>query len=126
MSTPRAFHFPQVEIRSISATVDRGLRFSVITGEIPDEHRGVFLSLQGINCEALITPHEREEGDEPILVDSDIKKKTPSERLRAVLYVFFQQRKKAGRFTGNFQAFYEEQLDLLIERCKAKLEPDDR
>lgn len=126
MNTPRAFHFPQAEIRSISATVDRGLRFSVVTGEIPDEYRGIFLSLQGINCEALITPHEREEGDEPIMVDSEVKKKTPSERLRSVLYVFFQQRKKSGRFTGSFQSFYEENMDLLIERVKSKLEPDDR
>jgi hypothetical protein len=122
--TPRSFHFPQVEIRSISATVDRGLRFSVVTGEIPDEHRGVFLALQGINCEALITPHEREEGEEALVVDSDVKKKSPSERLRAVLFVFFQQRKKAGKFTGTFAAFYEEQICLLIDRVKAKLDPN--
>jgi len=122
--TPRSFHFPQVEIRSISATVDRGLRFSCVTGEIPDEHRGTFLALQGINCEALLTPRDREEGDEAIVVDSEVKKKSPSERLRAVLYVFFQQRKKAGKFTGNFQAFYEEQIEILVEKCKAKLDPN--
>jgi hypothetical protein len=124
MTAPKAFHFPQAEIRSISATVDRGLRFSVVTGEIPDDSRGAFLKLQGINSELLISPHEREEGDEPVVVDSDVKRKSPSERLRAVLYVFFQQRKKAGKFTGNFQAFYEEQIDVLIERCKSKLDPD--
>lgn len=126
MNSPRAFHFPQIEIRSISATVDRGLRFSVITGEISDEHRGIFLSLQGINCEALITPHEREEGDEPILVDSEVKKKTPSQRLRNVLIVFFKQRKAAGKFNGSFESFYEEQIEMLIDRVKSKLEPDDR
>lgn len=121
--TPRSFHFPQVEIRSISATVDRGLRFSVVTGEIPDEHRGVFLALQGINCEALITPHEREEGEEALVVDSDIKKKSPSKRLHDVLYVFFQQRKKAGKFSGSFDDFYKENMEILIERVKAKLDP---
>jgi hypothetical protein len=121
--TPRAFHFPQAEIRSISATVDRGLRFSVVTGEIPDEHRGTFLKLQGVNTELLITPHEREEGDEAVVVDSDIKKKSPSKRLHDVLYVFFQQRKKSGKFTGSFQSFYEENMEILIDRVKAKLEP---
>lgn len=97
--------------------------FSVVTGEIPDEHRGTFLALQGINCEALLTPRDREEGDEAIVVDSEVKKKSPSQRLHAVLWVFFQQRKKAGKFKGTFEAFYEENMNLLIERVKSKLDP---
>jgi hypothetical protein len=103
--------------------VDRGLRFSVVTGEIPDEHRGTFLALQGINCEAIISPHERPEGDEPVFVDSDIKKKSPSKRLHDVLYVFFQQRKQAGKFKGTFDTFYSEQIEVLIDRVKSKLDP---
>jgi hypothetical protein len=122
--TPKSFHFPQIEIRSISATVDRGLRFSVVTGEVSDENRGIFLALQGINCEAIISPHEREEGEEPILVDSEVKKKSQSERLRSVLFVFFKQRKKAGKFTGTFDTFYTEQIEVLIDRVKAKLDPE--
>jgi len=56
-------------------------------------------------------PEERAELDE----------KSPSERLRNVLFVWFRQETEAGRFTGLFETFRREKMESIIEGVKKKL-----
>lgn len=50
--------------------------------------------------------------------DSMTGGKTPSQRLRAVIYVYWEQRGKKG----SFENFYRSTLETLIENIKEKLE----
>jgi hypothetical protein len=49
--------------------------------------------------------------------DNFDEKKSPSERLRAVMYVFFKEQKKQG----DFDSWYRGQMEKMIERYKEKL-----
>lgn len=49
--------------------------------------------------------------------DPDLQKKPASQRLRNVLYVFWSQKGKPG----TWEAFYNTQMEKLIERVKGKL-----
>lgn len=109
----KAILLQQAEVTSISARRDRSIRFSTETGELTDEHRAAFLALQGTNCRILIEPQEAVE--EPIEVKSDKEQKTPSQRLRSVLYVAFSK----GLFKSgeeDFQAYYSRHMDRICSK----------
>jgi hypothetical protein len=57
-------------------------------------------------------PEERAEVDE----------KTPSERLKAVIYVWYMQEFNAGKTLTSFEAFRKEKMEKIIEMVKSKLE----
>ena len=48
-------------------------------------------------------------------------KKSPSSRLRSVLYVMWEQRGSIGKF----DAFYEQKMEDFIEVVKSKLDPKE-
>lgn len=62
-----------------------------------------------------------EEGtpEEIIHVDSEREVKTPSQRLRAVLFILWQTEGKKGQF----ESWYQHKMETLIEHVKKKL-PD--
>lgn len=117
---PKGFHFANAQIGTISTRVDGGIGFRISTGEIPVENLAHFLSLKQQNVEVTIKPLDREEGDEPIEVDSELKRKSQSARLRDVLLVWHRQLGLAEPFSF----FYERQTNLIIEKIKSKLEPE--
>jgi hypothetical protein len=59
----------------------------------------------------------------PEKYDLEAGEKTPSQRLRAVLYVFWKQKRKEKGV--DFNSFYKEQMSRFIESVKEKLEPTD-
>lgn len=60
----------------------------------------------------LETPEEKAEVDE----------KSPSDRLRAVLYVWYTQETKNGTFVGLFDTFRKEKMEKIISGVKSKLD----
>ena len=62
-------------------------------------------------------PNEFQDKDIP-QEDAEDPEKTPSKRLRAVLFVLWQQTGKKGRF----EAYYHEQMEKIIEHIKSKLD----
>lgn len=52
-------------------------------------------------------------------VRRDIGGKTPSQRLRAVLFVLYQQ---SGQIDITFEQFYAQKMNALIKQLKTKLE----
>jgi hypothetical protein len=118
MTSPRSFHFANAQIGTISTRADGGIGFRVSTGEIPAEHLALFFALKQQNIELLITPLDRDEGDEAIEIKSEAEQKTPSQRLRACLYVWWEQLGKKETFTQ----FYEAQISRICEKIKEKLD----
>lgn len=56
-------------------------------------------------------PEERAETDE----------KSPSERLRNTLFVWYKQEVESGKFAGLFETFRKEKMEKIIEGVKSKL-----
>jgi hypothetical protein len=122
MTTPRSFHFQNAQIGTISTRSDGGIGFRISTGEIPAEHLALFFALKQQNIEVLITPLDREEGDEAIEVTSEAEEKTISQRIRAALYVLYKQK---GNELEPFRDFYEHWQCKWLEHIKSKLEPEN-
>jgi len=66
----------------------------------------------------LFSENDIQSGDVPKEQATD--NKTPSKRLRDVLFVLFAQ--EGGK--GDFELFYRERMEKLIEFVKGKLEPE--
>lgn len=52
---------------------------------------------------------------------AELDEKTPSQRLKSVLYVWFQQEINEGRYVGTFETFRRAKMETIIEGVKKKL-----
>lgn len=107
----------QVIITGIRSKVDKSLGISLTTPELTTNEKAIFMDLQGVNCDMLITPLD--ENVETEKINKEMDTKTPSQRLRAVLFVFYQQANE----TKSFEEFYKEKMEKFIDIVKSKLEP---
>lgn len=53
--------------------------------------------------------------------NAEVDTKSPSERLRNVMFVWYKQEVKDGRFVGLFETFRAEKMEKIIEGVKSKL-----
>lgn len=93
-----------------------GLRFS--TPELKPEEKTVFFELLNMNLKMLLQPEGSGEV-EMREVKAQFDYKTPSVRLRAVLFVLWKQSGEQGEFDD----FYRHQMNVIIEETKSKLAP---
>ena len=114
----KAILLEQAELTSIAARVDRSIRFSVVTGELTDDHRAAFFPLQGTNVKILIQPADCEQEPAMVVPKGDAESKSPSQRLRSVLFVYYKQLNAKE----SFEDFYARQIELVIEKVKTKLD----
>lgn len=101
-----------------STTADNAIRFSGVTPELDNAQKVALMNLHGKNVMLVIQPLG-EVPDEIIMVKTDIEQRTPSERLRGVLFI---QAKQLG-CENDFDRFYRTRMSEIIEAEKAKLEP---
>ena len=107
----------QAVIGTINAKVDRSISYRVSTSELTSEQKAIFMDL--INTAVNITIEPIDEPKAPLVkINTDLETKTPSQRLRAVLYVYFKQKNEGT----DFEAFYNARMNQLIEMIKNKLE----
>lgn len=107
----------ELQINRVSIKKDDSISFSASTPELTDDELGAFRKLTKTTVNALL---EAQEGSEQVL---EIKEKiddgrSPSSRLRAVLFVWWEQ---LGR-QDDFELFYRSKMETLIEGVKNKLE----
>ncbi len=88
----------------------------------PEEYMTVmgFRNTEGWLC---FVPNEDEKEIAFLVPETkaEVDSKTPSERLRNVMYVWFKQESEAGRYVGTFEAFRAERMEKIIEWIKNKL-----
>lgn len=118
--TPKAFHIISAQIGSVSTRVDKSVGFRVTTGELKPDMMAQLCGLSGLAVSLFIQPHEYD-GKDAVEVTSEAEPKSPSQRLRAVLFVWHKQMKS----TESFSSFYERQISLVIEKIKEKLDTCD-
>lgn len=107
-----------VILSSAATRSDGSLSLKFSTPELEASEKTAFFELLNLNLKLLLQPAD----GVPVElkeVKGQFDKKTPSARLRAVLFVFWKQ----ADGTGDFEDFYRKRIDDVIELFKKKLEP---
>jgi hypothetical protein len=110
-----------VLISSLATKVDGSIKVVLETRELSAQDSATLFELRGAEAWAFISPSEISAEDVKLpseKADPSIGQKTPSQRLRNVLYRVWQQR--GG--TTDFESFYRITLDGIIAKYKEKLE----
>lgn len=109
----------QANITSLTAKVDGSLGMRVVTPELSNDEKTEFFSIQNKNILLVITPIDEKIEDE-VKVSADMDGKTQSQRLRAVMYVYWKQHKQQSIKT--FQEFYDRAYEKLIDQYKEMID----
>lgn len=115
--------FP-AQIEGVSTRKDRTLRLTFGTQELTPDVKTTLFDLQNALCYVAVKPEdfgageiEQLEAHEAEFVDDN--RKTKSQRLRAVLFVNWQQNKRGF---DDFDAYYLAEMERIISHYKAKLQ----
>lgn len=100
-------------ITGIRAKVDGSLGITGTTPELSREEKVEVMELQNLNLTATFKPVDFEP-KEIKEIKGEFEGKTPSQRLRAVIFIYWQQKGEVG----DFDAFYKRQMEKLIDRVK--------
>ena len=103
-----------------SSRVDGSLSFRGSTPELTVPEKVAMMSLQGLLTEVLIYPKEEKNVD-VVEVATGLEHKTPSARMRAVLFLLW----KEARIDEPFEIYYLKRMNSLIEWLKSKLHNDE-
>jgi hypothetical protein len=108
-----------VILTSASTRADGSLSIRLSTPELPAESKTVFFELLNQNLKMLLQPTD---GTPAELHDvkGEFDRKTPSQRLRAVVFIWWKQ---AGEI-GEFDDWYRKKMDVLINYVKDQLKPE--
>ena len=95
-----------VIITGIRAKVDGSLGLSATTPELTPEEKAEFMRLQGNNLIATFKPLDEPKAPE-YKIDKELETKTPSNRLRSVLYVLWEQEGSKDEFDAFYKMYIE-------------------
>lgn len=103
-------------ITGVRSKVDGSLGLTMATPELTAEEKAEFMKLQGVNITAIFIPLD-EKKVEPYKIDRELENKTPSTRLRGVMWKVWE----LNGMKGDFNEFYRNQMEKLIDAYKEKL-----
>lgn len=100
---------------------DGSIKLSFDSRELSPEEYMIVMGFR--NCEGWLAFSPNDEGIPELPKGrAEVDMKTPSERLKDVLYVWYKQSTEKGKFVGTFEAFRTEKMETIIEGVKSKLE----
>lgn len=105
------------EIGTIQSRADHSVAFRVVTPELRPSEAGALMQWHGRACRVTIHPHDGTP-DTVVTVTTERESKSPSQRIRAVLFILWKQDGQPG----TFDAWYENRMNLLIEKLKEKID----
>lgn len=101
---------------------DKSLGFTGSTGELDTKEKVALMELEGCNVRMLIEPTDYA-ADGKVEVKSVLSDKTPSARLRGVLFVLWKQQVEKGFCKDTiFDFWYVGQMERIINDVKATLD----
>ena len=110
-----------VILNSVRTRRDNSLSLSLETPELTDEHMLVFLKLRNVNLDMTLEILGQTEA--PLEVKSETESKTPSQRIRACLFILWKHETETGQTKDSFNDFYANRCEKIITWLKTKL-PD--
>jgi hypothetical protein len=99
---------------------DGSAKLTFDTRELQADEIFTIMSLRHVEGFLCFSPNEEEAADIPE-GRAEVDEKTPSERLRAVLFIWYKQETESGKFVGLFETFKKEKMEKIIEGVKSKL-----
>lgn len=109
---------------SFTSKSDRSLSARLSTPELSSTERAAFMELQNLNVRLLIEPKDYA-ADGKTEIKNPIGTKSPSERLRGVLFVLHKQLCQSKKLAdATFDMFYVNQMETIINSYKDQLEPE--
>ena len=90
---------------SFTSKADGSLSARLSTPELSSAEKAAFMDIQNKNCRILIEPMYYE-SDGKVEIKRLLDTKTPSERLRAVLFVLHKQLTAKGKLSKTYDDFY--------------------
>jgi hypothetical protein len=109
-------------VTSIRTRVDGSLSVTAETNELSPTKAGELFSLRGKTAMMYLSPKDvitQKEIDQVNAIDAEIEAKTPSKRLRDVLYVLFTQQPEGYK---EFDSFYKYKMSIITDHLKSKLQ----
>jgi hypothetical protein len=107
-------------LTGISSKVDGGLSIRFVTKELTPEEKLTALEFQNEYGWVLFRQNEFTPEDVPDKDAENDETKSPSTRLRNVLFVYWDQYKKNKKI--DFNTFYRQELEKIIDTVKDRLE----
>lgn len=104
------------QISKVSTLAGGGMSLVVHTQDMTDAEKVTLMSFQNKAGYFLFSENEFSEDDVP-KQDAQYEGKTPSQRLRDVLFVYYKQ---IGS-TEDFETYYRSQIEKIIFKVKEKL-----
>lgn len=106
----------------VGTKADGSLSLNFSTSELNAQETTVLIMLCRINLTMLLTPLA-EELEAPQEVKAEMESKSPSQRLRNVLFAVFAHEKQIGKVGKDdiYDVWYPKQMEKLIEFCKKRL-----
>lgn len=98
-------------------TKDGGMRLRIETQELTDEEKLTVLRFNNTFGHFLFKENDFQNSDIP-QGNADMKGKSPSQRLRAVMYLIF---KESGWKAEDFADYYNEEYEKIIAHYKGKI-----
>lgn len=98
-------------------TSDKTMNVRFNTNEATSEELAIWDSFAGMTGWLLFAPDNIQDEDIP-QEDTEFQTKTPSQRLRGVLFRYFEQQGSNGEFND----FYKTQMETIINHFKSKLD----
>lgn len=107
----------QGQITRISSRVDGSIGLGLSTSELSSEEKTVFFDLHNQNVEFWIKPMDQS-AQEIVEIKTEVDRKTPSQRLRSVLFLVWKSEGEKGEYND----FYVKFMNKVIDNLKEKLE----
>jgi len=108
-----------VQLTGASTRADGSLGLRFATPELDPSEKTAFFELLNVNLKLLLQPVDAEPA-ELKEIKGEFDTKSPSQRLRGVLFVLFKQKS----VPGEFEDFYRKQMEAVINSYKKELEPE--
>ena len=108
-----------VLITKIASKVDGSVTIALETRELPPQSAAEVFGLRNKEAWALLAEKRISESEIPDEeVDTGLGSKTPSQRLRNVMYILYTQ----GGKQGSFDDYYKHNMEKIIETLKDRIE----
>ncbi len=108
----------ELQIKRVTMNEDDSVSFTASTPELQDSELAEFRKLRKVLVNALLEPQEGSDGILEIKEKID-DGKTPSQRLRAAMFIWWEQ---MGKPNDDFEIFYRMKMEKIIETVKSRLD----
>lgn len=111
------------EIAKVETLADGSVSIKIYTPELDALKAAQVFALRKKVAYVYISAHEIEADAKAIInsLDPELKAKTPQQRLRNVLYVYWEQNKERADVQDDFNDFYKSKIESFIDAIKQEL-----